>query len=141
MRYPGIVTRSLALLVDLAIINAILLVCSVAIGAFIAAIVPGHQTIDTPAILATAGASLVFTAVYLVGFWVLVGHTPGMRALGIELTCAEGERLTLRRGIRRLGGFVLTALTLGLGALLILFDDRRRTLQDMLADTVVTRPG
>jgi uncharacterized RDD family membrane protein YckC len=38
-------------------------------------------------------------------------------------------------------GFVLTVLTLGIGFLLVLLDDRRRALQDVIAGTVVVRGG
>jgi uncharacterized RDD family membrane protein YckC len=137
--YAGIVTRALGFVVDLVIVNVVLVATTVSVGALVAAAVPGKQSVGTPEILLTAGASLIFSAGYLVGFWVLVGHTPGMRVMGIEVTSDCGERLTVGRGVRRLAGFALTILTLGIGFLLVLLDDRRRALQDVVAGTVVVR--
>jgi uncharacterized RDD family membrane protein YckC len=139
--YAGIVTRALGSIVDLAIVNSVLLATTVTVGALVAAIVPGKQSVGTPEILLTTAASLLFSACYLVGFWVLAGQTPGMRLMGIAVTCEHGEPLTLGRGVRRLVGFVLTVLTLGIGFLLVLLDDRRRALQDVIAGTVVVRGG
>jgi uncharacterized RDD family membrane protein YckC len=139
--YAGIVTRALAFLADLVIVNLVLVAVTVAVGALVAAIVPGKQSVGTPEILLTTAASLVFSACYFVGFWVLAGQTPGMRLMGIAVTCERGEPLTLGRGMRRLVGFVLSVLTLGIGFLLVLLDDRRRALQDVIAGTVVVRGG
>ncbi|MDX6656852.1 MAG: hypothetical protein QOH62_1645 [Solirubrobacteraceae bacterium] len=137
--YAGIVTRALGLIVDLAIVNSVLLATTVTVGALVAAVVPGRQSVGTPEILLTTAASVVFSACYFVGFWVLAGQTPGMRLMGIAVTCERGEPLTLGRAVRRLVGFVLTVLTLGIGFLLVLLDDRRRALQDVIAGTVVVR--
>jgi uncharacterized RDD family membrane protein YckC len=68
-----------------------------------------------------------------------VGRTPGMRLLGIHLTCADGGRVTLWCAVRRLVGMVLSFLTLGLGFLLMLVDDRGRALQDRVGGTLVVR--
>jgi uncharacterized RDD family membrane protein YckC len=43
--------------------------------------------------------------------------------------------------LRRLVGFAATILTLGLGFLYLLFDERRRALQDLVGGTVVVRVG
>ena len=61
--------------------------------------------------------------------------------MGIVVTSAGGEPLTFMRGLRRLAGFGLTILTLGIGFLYVLLDDRRRALQDVVAGTVVVREG
>jgi hypothetical protein len=55
-----------------------------------------------------------------------------MRFFGIRLG-PQGTRLSLRRSLRRLVGFALAAITLGLGFLGIVFDERRRGWQDRLA--------
>ena len=75
--------------------------------------------------------------VYLVSFWSLAEQTPGMRALGIEVTTSQGERLPLRRSLRRVVGMLLAALPLFAGYFLILLRDDRRGLHDLLAHSVV----
>ena len=139
--YAGLVTRALAFIVDMLIIWLIQIVVTVSVGVLIAAIVPGKQSIGAPEILLTAAGCLIFTGVYFLGFWVLAAQTPGMRLLGIVVTCPGGEPLSFGRGVRRLFGLGITILTLGLGFLIVLFDERRRALQDLVAGTVVVRAG
>jgi hypothetical protein len=60
-----------------------------------------------------------------------------MRLVRIVLVAPEGRRLLPRRALRRLLGLALSAVTLGLGFLGIVFGDERRGWQDRLADTDV----
>ena len=66
----------------------------------------------------------------------------GARVMGIRVVCARGdEPVGVKASIVRLVGMVLAAIPLCAAFLLILVDDRRRGLQDVLARTVVrTRP-
>jgi uncharacterized RDD family membrane protein YckC len=137
--YAGLVTRGVAFMVDALIVNAITLSVTVGIGLVVSALDPGKSAIHLPEILLTVAGWLIFASCYLVGFWVLLGRTPGMRLMGIRVTSGAGERLTLTRALCRLVGIALSFVTLGLGFLLILVDDRRRALQDRLAGTVVVR--
>ena len=137
--YPGLVTRTVAFVVDMVIVNAITFSVTLGIGLVVSALDPGKNTIELPEVLLTAAGWLIFAGAYLVGFWVLVGHTPGMRVMGIQVTGAHGERVTFGQGVRRLVGLGLSFLSLGLGFLLILVDDRRRALQDRVGGTVVVR--
>jgi uncharacterized RDD family membrane protein YckC len=137
--YAGLVTRGIAFVADLLIVWVVEITVTVSVGVLVSAAIPGGQSVGTPELLLTVAGALLFSSAYLVGFWVLVGHTPGMRLMGIVVTSARGEPLTFGRGLSRLGGLAITILTLGLGFLLVLLDDRRRTLQDMVAGTVVVR--
>ena len=86
--------------------------------------------------LAVAGWLALFS-VYLVLFWSLAGQTPGMRFVGIRVTDRRGHLPGLVRALRRLAGMYLAALPLGAGFLLVLVDDRRRGLHDVIARTLV----
>ena len=110
--YPGIVTRAVAFIVDVVIIDVIAFTVTVGIGLAVAALTPGKTNVHTPVVLATAAGWLAFGAIYLLALWTLVGRTPGMRLLGIRLTCADGGRVTLWCAVRRLVGLVLSFLTL-----------------------------
>ena len=68
-------------------------------------------------------------------FWSLSGETPGMRFLDLRIEGPDGRRLGSRRAWRRLVGVVLSVLTLGIGFLIALFDDRRPA--DRLSHTEV----
>jgi uncharacterized RDD family membrane protein YckC len=137
--YPGIVTRGVAFLLDLLIVDAVALAATVGIGVVVSAVDPGRTTVDLPEVLITAAGWLAFTAAYFVGFWVIAGSTPGMRAMGIRVTGADRDRVTWLHGLCRLVGLGLSFVTLGLGFLLILVDERRRALQDRVGGTLVVR--
>ena len=139
MAYAGIVTRGIAALADLALISIITISTTIALGLIVGVVTPGKQSVGLPEILLTTAGCLTFTACYVVGFWWLVGHTPGMRLMGIEVKTRAGGRVSLACALRRLVGVVLSVFSLGLGFLIMLFDDRRRTLADRVAGTVVVR--
>ena len=133
----GGVTRGVALVIDVVIVNAIALVGSVVLGLVLSTLVPGEQSLDLPTVLVSATAWIVFVGGYFAGFWALVGHTPGMRLMGLEVTTTAGEPVGLARACARVGGMVLAAIPFGAGFLLSLVDDRRQGLQDKVAGTVV----
>jgi uncharacterized RDD family membrane protein YckC len=135
--YAGVVTRGVALVIDVLIVDAIALVVSAVLGLVLSTLIPGEQSLDLPTVLASAAAWTIFVGGYFAGFWALVGHTPGMRLLGLELVTATGERVRLARACARVAGMVLAAIPFGAGFLLSLVDDRRQGLQDKVAGTVV----
>jgi uncharacterized RDD family membrane protein YckC len=65
--------------------------------------------------------------------------TLGQMALGIRVTDLEGRRITFARGTGRYFATVITGLTLGIGYLIMLFTDRKQTLHDLIAGTLVVR--
>jgi len=76
-------------------------------------------------------------ATYFTAWWALTGQTPGMRALGIKVLTTTGDRLRPRRGLLRVLAMAVAAFPLFAGYLLILVNDRRRGLHDLIARTVV----
>lgn len=75
---------------------------------------------------------------YPVGFWVLLGQTPGKLLLGLRIVRVNGKPLTLRYALLRYFGYWLSAIPLGLGFLWVLVDDTRQGWHDKLAGTCVT---
>jgi uncharacterized RDD family membrane protein YckC len=139
--YAGLVSRGVAWVVDYLIMVAIATVATVVIAVVLDAILPNGVKPDTPEVLATAAGWITFTAAYLVGFWVLAGQTPGMRLLGLVVVRTDGERVNVGHALRRLAGICASFLTLGLGFLLMLVDDRRQGLADKFAGTLVLYAG
>ena len=81
---------------------------------------------------------LLWTIGYFATFWSTTGQTPGDRLMRIRVCDADsGEPIGFGRAVLRLVYLTLAAIPLLAGFLPILFDDRRRGLQDMLAGTVV----
>jgi uncharacterized RDD family membrane protein YckC len=134
--YVGLVTRTIAFALDAALINiiALLVAAVVTLGLSVVAIPQGLHTVAA----AVAGASYVIWAVaYFATFWATTGQTPGSRALRIRVHNASGAPLVPSQALLRFLGLTLAALPLFAGFLLILVDDRRRGLHDVLARTVV----
>jgi len=128
----GAVTRGLALALDALIINLGFSGIA-AIAALIASAISGNGNgVSGWALALGSVAWIALGSLYAVAFWSLAGQTPGMRFFDIRLG-PKGTRLSLRRSLRRLLGFVLALIPLGLGFLGILFDERRRGWQDRLA--------
>jgi uncharacterized RDD family membrane protein YckC len=135
--YEGLVTRTLAFAVDAAVITITALVVGGAIGLCLSVLSIPSGVKD---VLLGIGAflSLVWSSVYFVTFWSTTGQTPGNRLLGIRVCRADDHRALHPVGaFVRLCALVLAAIPLLAGFLPILFDERRRGLQDILAGTIV----
>ena len=63
--------------------------------------------------------------------------TLGKRACGLVVTDANGNRLGFGQATGRYFGKILSGLILGIGFLMVAFDDRKRGLHDILAKTLV----
>ena len=135
--YAGGVTRLLALALDAAILNGILIGISAAVALIVNALSSGDQDAGVVTIAFGALAWSVAAVAYLTVFWTLAERTPGMTFLGLRILTERGEPLSPRRALRRVVGLVLAAIPLGLGYLGVLLDERRRGWQDRMADTVV----
>lgn len=76
-------------------------------------------------------------ACYQVYFLSQYGGTPGKMLLGLRVVTPQGEGLSVFHAIGRYFAFWMSALTLGAGFLVVLFDPQRRALHDHLAGTRV----
>jgi uncharacterized RDD family membrane protein YckC len=132
----GMVTRGLAFGLDGLIVNLAFSGIA-ALAAMIGSAFSGNGSgISDLALALGTTAWLALGSIYLIGFWSLAGQTPGMRFLGIRLG-EKGERLSLRRSVKRLVGLGLAFACLGLGFLGVVFGERRRGLQDRFGGTEV----
>jgi uncharacterized RDD family membrane protein YckC len=133
--YAGIATRAVALAVDAAMVNAIVLTGG-AVLALIASLVSDAQ-LDTLGKALAAAAWMIVVASYFVLFWSTTGQTPGMRLMRLQVVTGLGARLGVIRSIVRVIGLGLAIIPLFLGFLPVFVDARRRGLHDFLAGTVV----
>jgi len=139
MPYAGIATRAVALAIDVAIAQVILLFGG-AVLALVASLVGGVQ-FDTLAKILAAVAWVAVVGFYFVLFWSTAGQTPGMRLMALRVMTAAGVHPGVTRSIVRLVGLGLAIVPLFAGFLPVLFDERRRGLHDLLAGTVVLYAG
>jgi uncharacterized RDD family membrane protein YckC len=143
--YAGFASRALAFIIDLLIVVLVL-----GIGLGLIALIRwffGNTSITTSLHLndaltwlfsaATAALTATVAVVYYVGFWALIGITPGKAVMGLQILRSDGSRMTVKRSILRYVGYWLSALPLLLGFFWIIVSRRRQGWHDKLADTVV----
>jgi uncharacterized RDD family membrane protein YckC len=132
-----LVTRALAFALDAAVVNACALVVGVVVGLGLSILhLPEAADVVIAAIL--GGLWVLWTVGYFAFFWSTTGQTPGDRVMRIRVIDGRDRGpLKLRRAIVRFGGVIVAAIPLLAGFLMMLWDDRRRCLQDRLARTVV----
>jgi len=86
---------------------------------------------------------LIVLLVAFVNFGVLPGlrgQTIGKWATGLRIERADGQGLSLARSfLRHFVGYPLSILTLGIGFLIAAVNARGRTLEDLVAGTIVVR--
>lgn len=135
VRYTGVVLRTAALFVDLALISTYWAVLLLGLA--------GRGSIGPiVAALLVAGPILYFLVA-----WGRFGTTIGMRLLSLRIVRSrDGTQIGYRTALLRLVAFVLSivAYVTVLGGLLVLpmvIDKRRRAVHDHVAGTVVVRPA
>jgi uncharacterized RDD family membrane protein YckC len=135
--YAGLVTRAIAYVLDAALINLVALVVAAAAALALSIFNLSHALQN--AVTATLAVVYLLWAIgYFVAFWSTTGQTPGSRVMRIRVIDAHGAPgLRPRRALVRVAGLVLATIPLFAGFLIMLWDRRRRCLQDRLARTVV----
>ena len=134
-RCSGLASRTLAFAVDLVLAQIVFLVVS-ALGALVAGLVGGLRPDWLVGALA-ALAWVLLVGAYFAFFWSLAGQTPGMRLVGIRVVDRFGSAPRLGRSAVRFIALLVAIAPMLLGLLPILFDGRRRGLQDFVARTFV----
>ena len=134
--YIGLVTRAIAFAIDAALVNLVAVLVAAA-SALIISVLPVGDDFKTVAAAIGAVLWIVWLVAYFASFWSATGQTPGNRAMQIRVVKADGSDMGFFGGVARFGAVCLAALPLLLGFAPILFDDRRRGLQDAIANTVV----
>ena len=135
--YGGLSARGIAGLVDIALANVLVLAVGGlvgAVGTLLGVSLPGAVV----AVLAGIGWML-FLAGYAVLFWSTAGQTPGMRVSRLRLAGMDGAPPGVVRAFIRFLATMVAVAPLGAGFVPVLFDQRRRALQDLVAKTVVVR--
>jgi uncharacterized RDD family membrane protein YckC len=136
--YAGLVTRAIAYAIDAGVINLVALLVGAVVGLALSLLhgLPGNLEAVVAAILGVV--YVLWTIGYFVLFWSTTGQTLGARVMRIRVVEARGGgRLKPLRAVVRVIGLVLATLPLFAGFIIMLWDDRRRCLQDRMARTVV----
>ena len=94
----------------------------------------------TNPMLQRAGGGLIAT-LYFTILWSSIGggRTVGMRILGLKVVRTDGSELGIGRAFLRNVGLIVSIAPLFIGALWVLWDPRRQSWADKIADTFVVR--
>jgi uncharacterized RDD family membrane protein YckC len=133
--FAGIATRGFGLAVDALLVTLVFVIGAALVG-LIASLV-GHLRPAWLVGVIEAASWLTLVSVYFVGFWTAAGQTPGMRLMRLRVVTGSDAPPGFVRSVVRLFGLALAIIPCFAGFLPVLFDGRRRALQDYLAGTVV----
>jgi len=140
MKPAGFGIRFLAYILDSLILSLLCVV--VMIPAFLA-VKALSQEAPGLALLVNLTASvfvLVLSTAYIVVFWAKSGATPGKKILQLKIIREDGiEPLGYGKAFLRLLGYAVNNFTMCIGYLVILFNDEKKGLHDMIAGTRVVR--
>ncbi len=135
--YAGIVSRTVSLVADAAVL-AVISISSLFLVQAVLAMVDGVPFGDI-AIDSDWGLVIVasLSATYFTVGWAVFGRTVGEALLGLRLIRRNGRSVGWIRAYLRFAVSPLAFVACGLGYVWILFDRRRRTWPDLLMGTVV----
>ena len=85
------------------------------------------------------GLEAVVSIVYIIGFWVWRGQTPGKMLVGVKIFAVDGRPISLGGSILRYIGYIVSALILLIGYFMIAWDCRKQGLHDKIAGTYVVK--
>ena len=134
--FGGVATRGLALIIDLVLAHAAFLFIAGSV-ALIGSLAGSLRSGWLAGSIASAGWAIVVLT-YFVVFWSSTGQTPGMRLMRLRvLADSSGRPPSIGRSIVRFVGLIVAIAPMLLGFVPVLFDGRRRALQDYVARTAV----
>ena len=134
--YVGLATRAIAFALDGAVVNLVATIVGVG-AALILSLLHLPHTVKEVLVAIGGAAYIVWVVGYFVVFWSTTGQTPGSRMMQIRVLTSDRAQLKPRRALVRCAGVLSAALPLFAGFVPIVFDAKRRGLQDYLARTIV----
>lgn len=137
--YAGFWIRALAYLIDSVLLitvqTALSLLINLTIG-LLGIATEGNPAITTIIWLFGAVLSISY-AVFFTGY---CGQTPGKMALHIKVVRTDGSPVSYgRAALREVLGKFISSILLGIGYLMVAFDNRKQGLHDKIADTYVIK--
>ena len=140
MPKAGFWIRVVAYMIDGTLLGVVQFVLSLIIGLVIGAMggFEGDGDAALNVVLWLFGVSLsIAYAVFFTGY---CGQTPGKMALRIKVIRTDGRPLTYgRAALREVPGKFLSSILLGIGYLMVAFDNQKQGLHDRIADTYVIK--
>ncbi len=137
--YAGFWIRALAYLIDSVLLITVQTALSLLINLTIGML--GIATEEDPAITTIIWLfGAVLSISYAVFFTGYCGQTPGKMALRIKVIRTDGSPVSYgRAALREVLGKFISSILLGIGYLMVAFDNRKQGLHDKIADTYVIK--
>jgi uncharacterized RDD family membrane protein YckC len=138
-RYAGFWRRFVAYIIDGVILNIIYWVIFIIVGL----ILSSTQSTDIGLFLGLTGGLylllFIISLLYYIGLWAWQGATPGKMAMGVKIVKADGSPIGLSRAILRYIGYIISAVIIYIGYLMIAWDSKKQGLHDKMAGTIVVK--
>jgi uncharacterized RDD family membrane protein YckC len=136
MEYAGFWIRVGAKIIDQILLQIAASLAGFVVGMLISGNSPGESVART--VVATAIGMLLSLA-YSVWFLGKYGATPGKMVCGLKVVTAEGGPISYGRACGRFFAEILSGLILGIGYLMVAFDEEKRALHDRICNTRVVK--
>lgn len=141
-QYGGFWWRVLAYIIDTIILNIAISmiggIMGIGIGASMAMIETGQESIVSTAMLMSGLLSIVLSWLY---FAIMESSamqaTVGKLAVGVIVTDLDGHRISFARATGRYFAKIVSGLILLIGYIMVAFTNRKQGLHDMMAGTLV----
>lgn len=140
IEYAGFWMRLLAYIVDAVILDVTVVVLASIVGFVIgyaasaSDVEPNELVMQLLGTVVALGCGLLYYTYFTSGTW---QATPGKRICGIHVICADGSRVTALLALGRYVSYLVSALPLGIGFLMIGWNKEKKGLHDIMCDTRV----
>jgi len=136
--YAGFWIRAAALVIDSIIVWMTQIVLAIVLEAMAGLLTPDMEAESLASVLMLALFSSAVSIAYYVVFTGSCGQTPGKMLMRLKVVRSDGSAMTYgRAALREILGKFVSGITLGVGYLMVVFDDRKQGLHDKIADTCV----
>ena len=141
LHYASFGSRLMARMIDSFIVGAIFAVLTVGMAVVIGSMASGDpeagQGAAVVVVLLVNVMAFVFPIVYSAFFVARSGATPGKMAMGLKVVRPNGYDVSTGQAWGRAFADLLSQITMGIGYLLVLFDEEKRALHDHICGTRV----
>lgn len=134
MRYAGFWIRFGAKFLDGLILGAVNIILSIALGYVLTKSSPKASLVYLMVLITL---ECVIAASYSGFFLGKYRATPGKMACGLVVVTPEGQQISVLRGVGRYFAQILSSMILYIGYLMVLFDDEKKALHDLICNTRV----
>jgi uncharacterized RDD family membrane protein YckC len=140
VKYAGFWIRLLAYVIDMVIVDITVFVLASILGVIIGYAAGASDSAPDEVLLQVVGVGVAFGCALFYYMYFPSGRwqgTPGKRICGIHIICVDGSRVTGLLALGRYLSYIVSAMPLAIGFLMIGWTKDKKGLHDMMCDTRV----